>query len=96
MPALLPACANLYEVGAFTKDGDSIRNLLVDSPNGLIKIDHNRQEADNCCETEVFSFNDDDISVEVKKPISRSRKVASALQVAKMVYPSGTHPHGSN
>ena len=42
MPALLPACANLYEVGAFTKDGDNIRNLLVDSPDGLIKIDHNR------------------------------------------------------
>ena len=42
MPALLPVCANLYEVGAFTKDGDNIRNLLVDSPNGLIKIDPNR------------------------------------------------------
>ena len=68
MPALLPACANLYEVGAFTKDGDSIKNLLVDSPDGLIKIDHNRQDADNCCETEVYSFNDDNISVEVKNP----------------------------
>ena len=31
MPALLPACANLYEVGAYTKDGDNILKLLVDS-----------------------------------------------------------------
>ena len=52
MPALLPECANLYEVGAYTKDGDNINKLLVDSPDGLIKIDHNFRNADNCCERE--------------------------------------------
>ena len=31
-----------------------------------------------------------------KEPISWSRKVTSALQVAKVVHPSGTHPHGSD
>ena len=41
MPALLPGCATLYKVGAYTMDGDNINNLLVDSPDGLIKIDHN-------------------------------------------------------
>ena len=40
MPALLSGCATLYEVGGYTKDGDNVEDLLVDSPDGLIKIDH--------------------------------------------------------
>ena len=68
MPALLPACANLYEVGAYTKDGDNINKLLVDSPDDLIKIDHNFRNADNCCEHEIYGFNNDNISIEVKNP----------------------------
>ena len=75
MPALLPACANLYEVGAYTKDGDNIQKLLVDSPDGLIKIDHNRSDSDNCCESRVCGFNDDDISVEVKNPYPDPEKL---------------------
>ena len=75
MPALLPACANLYEVGAYTKDRDNIQKLLVDSPDGLIKIDHNRSDSDNCCEGEVYGFNDDDISVNVKNPYPDPEKL---------------------
>ena len=83
MPALLPVCANLYEVGAFTKDGDNMRNLLVDSPDGLIKIDHNRRDPDNCCEVEVFGFNDDDISVEVKNPYPDPEKLPVHYKLPK-------------
>ena len=75
MPALLPACANLYEVGAYTKDGDNIWKLLVNSPDGLIKIDHNRSDSDNCCEAEVYGFSDDDISVEVNNPYPDPKKL---------------------
>ena len=75
MPALLPACANLNEVGAYTKDRDNIRKLLIDSPDDLIKIDHNRSDRDNCCESEVYGFNNDDISVEVKNPYPDPEKL---------------------
>ena len=75
MPALLPACANLYEVGAYTKDGDQIKKFLVDSPDGLIKIDHNMRAGDNCCEMDVFGFNNDNISIEVKNPYPQPHKL---------------------
>ena len=75
MPALLPVCANLYKVGAYTKDGNNINKLLVDSPDGLIKIDHNFRNEDNCCEHEFFGFNNDNISIEVKNPYPQPQKL---------------------
>ena len=69
MPALLPVCANLYKVGAYTKDSDNINKLLVDSPDGLIKIDHNFRNADNCCEREIYGFNNDNMQGYMRKRI---------------------------
>ena len=83
MPALLPACANLYKVGAYTKDGDNINKLLVDSPDGLIKIDHNYRNGDNCCEHEVFGFNNDNISIEVKNPYPQPQKLSVHYKLPK-------------
>ena len=75
MPALLPVCANLYQVGAYTKDDDNVNKLLVDSPDGLIKIDHNFRNADNCCERGIYGFNNDNISIEVKNPYPQPQKL---------------------
>ena len=36
MPALLPKCSAMYEVGCYYIDGDHMDKLLVDSPDGLI------------------------------------------------------------
>ena len=83
MPALLPACANLYEVGACTKDGDNINKLLVDSPDGVIKIDHNFRNEDNCCEHEIFGFNNDNISIEVKNPYPQPQKLPVHYKLPK-------------
>ena len=41
LPALYTRCTVLEEVGAYTLDGDEIRNLLVDSPDGYIRVDLN-------------------------------------------------------
>ena len=83
MPALLPGCATLYEVGAYTMDGDNIDNLLVDSPDGLIKIDHMRSPNANCCELEIFSFNSDNITLELKSPFPDAEKIPVHYKVPK-------------
>ena len=83
MPALLPACANFYEVGAFTKDGDQIKKFLVDSPDDLIKIDHNMRDPDNCCEMDVFGFNNDNVSIEVKNPCPQLHKLPVHYKLPK-------------
>ena len=74
MPALLPGCATLYEVGAYVKDGDVIPKLLVDSPDGFIKIDHNPTSR-NCCEPDILNIHGDNIALELKSPYPQPEKI---------------------
>ena len=74
MPALPPGCATLYEVGAYVKDGDVIPKLLVDSPDGFIKIDHNPTSR-NCCEPDILNIRGDNIALELKSPYPQPEKV---------------------
>ena len=74
MPALLPGCAILYEVGAYVKSGDIIPKLLVDSPDGFIRIDHNSNSR-NCCEPDIFRTNSDNITLELKSPYPQPEKI---------------------
>ena len=65
MPAFLPACAVLKEVGCYTLDGDKIANLMVDSPDGLIEMNH----TSNCCNEELdIAGYTEKISIEIKSP----------------------------
>ena len=63
IPALLPTCANLYEVGIYTKDEENVNRFLVASQCGLIKIDNDKSEV------EVHAFSDNNFSIEVKTAI---------------------------
>ena len=74
MPALLPGCATLYEVGAYVKDGDVIPKLLVDSPDGFIKIDHN-PTLRKCCEPDILNIRGDNIALELKSPYPQPEKI---------------------
>ena len=73
MPALLPDCSTLYEVGAYTHDGDNVTNLMVDSPDGLIKLDH--KVTGPCCNRHIYAVNSDDMSVELKSPYPQPDKI---------------------
>ena len=74
MPALLPGCATLYKVGAYMKDGDIIPKLLVDSPDGFIKINHNPTSR-NCCEPDILNIHGDNIALELKSPYPQPEKI---------------------
>ena len=67
MPALLPKCCAMYEVGCYYIDGDNIDKLLVDSPDGLIRCNHNMNRA-NCCQPDVYGLNSGNKSIEIKSP----------------------------
>ena len=67
MPALLPKCCAMYEVGCYYIDGDNIDKLLVDSPDGLIRCNHNMNRAD-CCQPDVYGLNPGNKSIEIKSP----------------------------
>ena len=67
MPALLPKCCAMYEVGCYYIDGDNIDKLLVDSPDGLIRCNHNINRAD-CCQADVYGLNSGNESIEIKSP----------------------------
>ena len=67
MPALLPKCSAMYEVGCYYIDGDNIDKLFVDSPDGLIQCNHNMNRA-NCCQPDVYGLNSGNKSVEIKSP----------------------------
>ena len=82
MPALLPGCATLYEVGGYTKDGDNVEDLLVDSTDGLIEIDHDGTNV-NCCENFVHLFNTDNISLELKSPCPDADKLPVHYKLPK-------------
>ena len=82
MPALLPGCATLYEVGCYTKDGDNIEDLLVDSPDGLIQIDHDNNNS-KCCEEDIYRFNSDNISIELKSPYPDAEKLPVHYKIPK-------------
>ena len=82
MPALLPGCATLYKVGAYVKGGDVIPKLLVDSPDGFIKIDHNSNSR-NCCEPDIFRTNSDNIALKLKSPYPQPEKIPVHYSVLK-------------
>ena len=82
MPALLPGCATLYEAGAYVKGADVIPKLLVDSPDGFIRIDHN-SNLRNCCEPDIFRTNSDNIAVELKSPYPEPDKIPVHYSVPK-------------
>ena len=82
MLALLPGCTTLYEVGAYTIHGDNIDNLLVDSPDRLIKIDHRPSDA-NCCDPEILHFNSDDTTCEFKCHYPDAEKIPVHYKVPK-------------
>ena len=67
MPALLPKCCVMYEVGSYAIDGDNINKLLVDSPDGLIRCNHNMNRPD-CCQQDVYGLNPGNRSIEIKAP----------------------------
>ena len=67
MPSLLLKCSAMYEVGCYYIDGDHMEKLLVDSPDGLIRCNHNMNRAD-CCQPDVYGFNSANKSIEIKAP----------------------------
>ena len=75
MPALLPPCCNLFEVGCYTRDGDNIEKLLIDSPDGLIVKEHYYDAGRTCCLEEAHENSDDRISIEVKSPFPDPEKI---------------------
>ena len=64
MPASLPACAMFKEVGCYTIDGDIVNPLMVDSPDGLIEIQH----TDGCCNEDLMTGVEQNMSTEIKSP----------------------------
>ena len=96
MPALLPACSTLYEVGAYVKDGDNISTLMVDSPDGLIKLNH--KVTGPCCDRNIYAMNSEDMSVELKSPYPQPDKIPVhysvpkwyVLQILTHMYMTGT------
>ena len=84
MPALLPGCATLYEVGAYVKDGDVIPKLLVDSPDEFIKIDHDSTSR-NCCEPDILQMHGDNIALELKSPYPQPDKIPVHYSVPRYV-----------
>ena len=67
MPTLLPKCCAMYEVGCYYIDGENTDKLLVDSPDGLIRCNHNINRAD-CCQPDVYGLNSGNKSIEIKSP----------------------------
>ena len=63
-------CTKLVPV----KDGDVIPKLLVDSPDGFIKIDHNPTSR-NCCEPDILNIRGDNIALELKSPYPQPEKI---------------------
>ena len=57
----------LEEVGAYTLHRGEIRNLMVDSPDGYIRVDH-KPNLPNCCHSDVWGFNNLDMTLEIKCP----------------------------
>ena len=57
----------MYEVGCYYIDGENIDKLLVDSPDGLIRCNHNMNRA-NCCHPDVYALNSGNKSIEIKAP----------------------------
>ena len=75
MPALLPACATLFEVGSYAKHGDIIRNLLIDSPDGLVSMEHSASST-QYCHPDIFRYcSDEMISLELKSPYPHPLKL---------------------
>ena len=82
MPALYTRCTFLEEVGAYTLDGDEIRNLLVNSPDGYIRILHKPNQP-NCCHPDVFGFNNLDMTLEIKSPYPDPKSMPVHYSVPK-------------
>ena len=83
MPALLPACAIMYEVGSYSKDGDVIQDLLIDSPDGLIAMEHNKDFSE-CCHPNIKCFcGTKKISVELKSPYPDPLKLPVQYEIPK-------------
>ena len=82
LPALYTRCTFLEEVGAYTLDGDEIRNLLVDSPDGYIRIDH-KPNLPNCCHPDDFGFNNLDMTLEIKSPYPDPKSMPVHYSVPK-------------
>ena len=64
------------------KGGDIIPKLLVDSPDGFIRIDHNSNSR-NCCEPDIFRTNSDNIALELKSPYPQPEKIPVHYSVPK-------------
>ena len=64
MPAFLPACAMFKEVGCYTIDGDIVNSIMIDSPDGLIEIQH----TDGCCNEYLMTGVEQNMSIEIKSP----------------------------
>ena len=74
MPAFLPTCSILKEVGCYMIDGYYTKNLLADSPDGLIEYTHDDNN-DNCCHDNLQFGECEKITVEIKCPFPDPLKV---------------------
>ena len=63
-------------------DGDEIRNLLVDSPDGYIRVDH-KPNLPNCCHPDVFGLNNLDMTLEIKSPYPDPKSMPVHYSVPK-------------
>ena len=88
MPALLPKCSAMYEVGCYYIDGDHMDKLLVDSPDGLIRCNHNMNRAD-CCQPDVYGLNSGNKSIEIKAPYPDGNNMPVHYSIPRR-YRSGT------
>ena len=72
----------LEEVGAYTLHGDEIRNLMVDSPDGYIRVDH-KPNLPNCCHPDVWGFNNLDMTLEIKCPFPDPKNMPVHYSIPK-------------
>ena len=92
MPAFLPTYSILKEVGCYMIDGYYTKNLLADSPDGLIEYTHDDNN-DNCCHDDLQFGEHEKITVEIKCPFPESIESNNALQIAKILCNAGFDAH---
>ena len=74
MPAFYPNCTILKEVGCYVLDGYYTKNLFIDSPDGLIEINH-QNTTHECCNQNLDMGDWNNASVEIKAPYPDPFKV---------------------
>ena len=82
LSAFYPTCSTLKEVGCYVLDGYQTKNLFIDSPDGLIEINH-KEDDDECCNQQLNMGEWKNVSVEIKCPFPDPFKVTVHYQIPR-------------